>query len=198
MLKLTARHVGRTWLRPTCPQIGRGSGLASSTIPTHHAYTALRINGSIVRSYADSRLDLVALDKKWQQLWAENAISKSESSRISNKERHAGTDKKDMYILSMFPYPSGNLHLGHLRNYTISDVISRFMLMSGHNVLHPMGWDAFGLPAENAAIERGIDPAQWTKQNIAKMKEQLLSMYGKWNWERVCVTWKPLGLSSDN
>ncbi len=122
-----------------------------------------------------------AIEPAVQKLWEDN----------KSFEVKEDPDKEKYYCLSMFPYPSGKLHMGHVRNYTIGDVISRFQRMLGKNVLQPMGWDAFGLPAENAAIKNKVSPAAWTDQNIAEMRAQLKTMGFAYDWSRELATCKP-------
>ena len=127
------------------------------------------------------RYNFSEIEVKWQQKWdRENTFRTMES-----------TDKEKYYVLEMFPYPSGKLHMGHVRNYSIGDVIARFKTMNGYNVLHPMGWDSFGLPAENAAIKNGIHPNIWTWSNIDEMRKQLKQLGFSYDWSREVATCHP-------
>jgi leucyl-tRNA synthetase len=130
---------------------------------------------------AESRYNPAEIEAKWQQAWAEQGLDST-----PNRD-----DRPKFYALSMFPYPSGNLHMGHVRNYTITDVIARVKRMHGYRVLHPMGWDAFGLPAENAAIDRNTHPAKWTYQNIAQMRSELKQLGLSYDWDRELATCSP-------
>ena len=128
----------------------------------------------------ETRYSPAELEPRRQKLWSELGLDRTPE---PSKER-----SENFYALSMFPYPSGNLHMGHVRNYVITDVIARSQRLKGKRVLHPMGWDAFGLPAENAAIERGVNPAGWTEQNIAQMREQLSQLGLSIDWDREVTT----------
>ncbi len=121
------------------------------------------------------------IEEKWQRHW-----EKEKTFKVTEDP-----DKEKYYLLEMFPYPSGRIHMGHVRNYTIGDVVARYKKMRGYNVLHPMGWDSFGMPAENAAIERGIHPSEWTNDNITNMKKQLKRMGFSYDWDRELSTSDP-------
>ncbi|MDA8403941.1 MAG: leucine--tRNA ligase [Desulfobacteraceae bacterium] len=129
----------------------------------------------------DNRYDPKHIEPKWRALWEKNRQFKVTEDK----------DRKKYYLLEMFPYPSGKIHMGHVRNYTIGDVVARYKTMKGFNVLHPMGWDAFGMPAENAAIANNTHPAAWTYDNIAYMKQQLKQLGFSYDWDREVTTCRP-------
>ena len=127
------------------------------------------------------RYNFKIVEKKWQEFWNQNQTFKSEINK----------DKKKFYCLEMFPYPSGNIHMGHVRNYTIGDVLARYKMMKNFNVLHPMGWDSFGMPAENAAKQNNLDPKSWTEKNISNMKNQLKKLGLSIDWDKEISTCSP-------
>jgi leucyl-tRNA synthetase len=127
------------------------------------------------------RFNPLEADAKWQRIWDEKQSFRADDTSA----------KPRSYVLEMFPYPSGRIHIGHVRNYTMGDVLARFRRMRGYEVLHPMGWDAFGMPAENAAMEKKVHPGEWTRENIANMKAQLKRLGFALDWSRELATCEP-------
>lgn len=136
-----------------------------------------------IKSYSSvsKNINFTKIENKWINKWK----------NFKNFSKNQNNNKEKFYVLAMFPYPSGMLHMGHVRVYTISDTLARFRKMLGYDVIHPMGWDAFGLPAENAAMERGIHPVDWTISNISSMKKQMERILADFDWDREVTTCNP-------
>ncbi|NBO20324.1 MAG: leucine--tRNA ligase, partial [Proteobacteria bacterium] len=130
---------------------------------------------------APARYNFREAETKWQRIWQERGIFSAQ----------VDPSRPKYYVLEMFPYPSGNIHMGHVRNYSLGDVVARTKRMQGFNVLHPMGWDAFGLPAENAAIQNNTHPETWTLKNIGTMRDQLKMIGLAYDWSRELATCLP-------
>ena len=176
MLSTRARQLGSH-----CSKLHYTKSVPSRCLNDTPHFRPIRVNSTQKIAQIGRRwysVELPKLDEKWRSRWLAQAAQRA-------KESTAEEDDTKM-VIPMFPYPSGTLHLGHLRVYTIADVVARYKRLKGEKVVLPMGWDAFGLPAENAALERGIAPDTWTRSNIAKMKNQLEFMNADWSWQTVC------------
>src|SRR5271168_1049385 len=154
------------------------------SVPNQNADTAVAVSSEAVpEPEREERYTPAEIEPRWQQRWAEQPDLYAAKPHLTGKPKY--------YVLEMLPYPSGKLHMGHVRNYAIGDALARYMWMRGHNVLHPMGWDAFGLPAENAALKNNTPPREWTLSNIAAMRRQFERLGFSFDWQAEITTCQP-------